>query len=424
MKKMLIAVMFVSFFGAVYAEELLVNPPLEFNDTPVRTALDTIFLKAGNVPYSIEIPSGTEMGLVTLKLTEETALEPLLKLILEPRGLNFKKDSGGVYHIRRNQVIYEAAPVKVTKLYAFTSASEITDAIQRASEWKRRRVAPSIVENGFEYFGNTGVSGPKAPFLEPILAFKEEPFVSAAKKLFEKGGGRRYVFELSDPQSYGTVSAEWKSPVHFHKALSSVLGPKGLAFYVDGDSVYHIVDAETTPLKNLLVSYPRPEPFVFLSESEKTVFKSPNKEFYFDPPIDLSGLSAKEALKNIFKKASIYYGWLEDKKLRERMALPVSFKLEKRLELKELLKAVLEPLGLKYIECKSGNYCILDKEINLRIIAKTYALTYRSASSMVEPVRAGISPFGKVEVDEINNSLIVTDDESIFGLIENLIMNY
>ena len=96
MKKVLIALSALMLCGVLSAQEIFVEPPLEFSDTPVRTALDTIFLKAGNVPYSIEIPTGTEMGLVTLKLTEKTELEALLKLILEPRSLEFKKDAGGV----------------------------------------------------------------------------------------------------------------------------------------------------------------------------------------------------------------------------------------------------------------------------------------------------------------------------------------
>ncbi len=124
MKKVLIALAALAMCGVVMAQEVFVEPPLEFTDTLVKTALDTIFLKAGNVPFSIEIPTGTEIGLVTLKLTEKTELEALLKLILIPRNLDFKKDAGGVYHITKKSVeAAAAAPARVTKLFALTYAT-------------------------------------------------------------------------------------------------------------------------------------------------------------------------------------------------------------------------------------------------------------------------------------------------------------
>ena len=101
MKKVLIALAALLLCGVVSAQNVYVEPPLEFSDTPVRTALDTIFMKAGNVPYSIEITNPAEVPPVTLKLTERQELEALLKLVLDTRNLEFKKDSGGVYHISK-----------------------------------------------------------------------------------------------------------------------------------------------------------------------------------------------------------------------------------------------------------------------------------------------------------------------------------
>jgi len=124
MKKLMLIAAALIICSAVMAQEVYVEPPLEFSDTPVRTALDTIFLKAGNVPYSIEIPNGSDMGLVTLKLTEKTELEALLRLILDPRGLDYKKDNGGVYHVtKKSGETSNAVPTKVTKLYALTYAT-------------------------------------------------------------------------------------------------------------------------------------------------------------------------------------------------------------------------------------------------------------------------------------------------------------
>ena len=119
---MVLALALVAFAAA--AQNVYVEPPLEFSDTPVRTALDTIFMKAGNVPYSIEITNPAEVPPVTLKLTERQELEALLKLVLDTRNLEFKKDAGGVYHISKvGGSVKAAAPAKVTKLFALTYAT-------------------------------------------------------------------------------------------------------------------------------------------------------------------------------------------------------------------------------------------------------------------------------------------------------------
>ena len=124
MKKVLIALAALLLCGVASAQSVFVEPPLEFSDTPVRTALDTIFMKAGNVPYSIEITNPAEVPPVTLKLTERQELEALLKLVLDTRNLEFKKDSGGVYHISKvGGGVKPATVAKVTKLFALTYAT-------------------------------------------------------------------------------------------------------------------------------------------------------------------------------------------------------------------------------------------------------------------------------------------------------------
>ena len=124
MKKVLIALAALLLCGVVSAQNVYVEPPLEFSDTPVRTALDTIFMKAGNVPYSIEITNPAEVPPVTLKLTERQELEALLKLVLDSRNLEFKKDAGGVYHISKVGAAAKTTSVaKVTKLFALTYAT-------------------------------------------------------------------------------------------------------------------------------------------------------------------------------------------------------------------------------------------------------------------------------------------------------------
>jgi type II secretory pathway component GspD/PulD (secretin) len=121
MKKILVGfiVMLVSVVGLA---EVYVEPPLEFTDTPIKTALETIFMKAG-VSYSIDITDIASLGSVTLKLTEKTELEALLNLILQPKGLEFQKDASNVYHIKKPGPSTVAATPRITKLYALTYAT-------------------------------------------------------------------------------------------------------------------------------------------------------------------------------------------------------------------------------------------------------------------------------------------------------------
>ncbi|MFH1824066.1 MAG: secretin N-terminal domain-containing protein [Candidatus Firestonebacteria bacterium] len=124
MKKILIGCMLMLVSSIGWAQtQVYVEPPLEFTDTPIKTALETIFLKAGVVSYSIEVSNMENLGLVTLKLTERTELEALLTLVLQPKGLEFKKDEGGVYHIKKQGAVGVILTPRITKLYALTYAT-------------------------------------------------------------------------------------------------------------------------------------------------------------------------------------------------------------------------------------------------------------------------------------------------------------
>jgi len=106
---------------ALAAEAKFVEPPIDFPNTPVKVALETVFLKSG-VQYSIDVDDITTFGNVTLTINEKQELETVLSLILEPKNLEFKVDASGIYHIKKKEK-GDATPPRVTKLYALTYAT-------------------------------------------------------------------------------------------------------------------------------------------------------------------------------------------------------------------------------------------------------------------------------------------------------------
>jgi len=104
---------------SIFCETKYVEAPLEFTNTPLKLAIETVFLKAG-VKYSIE-KELTHYGNVTLTITQKQDLDTILNLILEPKNLRFKVDADKVYHI--GYFIdheYCGGNRKVTKLYPLT----------------------------------------------------------------------------------------------------------------------------------------------------------------------------------------------------------------------------------------------------------------------------------------------------------------
>ena len=116
MKKILAVIMT---FAAVSWAQVFVEPPIDFPNTPLKIALETVFLKAG-AQYSIDVDL-SNYGPATLTINEKTELETLLNLLLEPKGLSFVKE-GAIYKIRKKEKD-TSGPPRVTKLYALTYAT-------------------------------------------------------------------------------------------------------------------------------------------------------------------------------------------------------------------------------------------------------------------------------------------------------------
>ncbi|OGF47974.1 MAG: hypothetical protein A2452_04785 [Candidatus Firestonebacteria bacterium RIFOXYC2_FULL_39_67] len=101
--KTLIIIMVLT--GALFSEQIFVEPPIDFSNTPVKVAIETLFLKAG-AKYLIEVNLST-YGSVTMLFKERQELDELLKLILESKKLDFEKDKAGIYHIKTGKAINE-----------------------------------------------------------------------------------------------------------------------------------------------------------------------------------------------------------------------------------------------------------------------------------------------------------------------------
>ncbi|MCX5776073.1 MAG: hypothetical protein NTX32_00330 [Candidatus Firestonebacteria bacterium] len=119
MKKVMVMLMVLSVFAI--GAPIYVEPPIDFPNTPVKLALETVFMKTG-VQYSIDVEDIDSYGKVTLTITERHELETVLNLLLEPKNLEFVKDAGSIYHIKK-KAKETTSVVRVTKLYALTYAT-------------------------------------------------------------------------------------------------------------------------------------------------------------------------------------------------------------------------------------------------------------------------------------------------------------
>ena len=86
--------------GAVFGA-IMVKPPVDLKNVPLKSALEIVFGKTGvsfEVDKNLKFESGQK---VTLYVGDETQLDFVLKLILDPKGLVYEVDNKGIYHIRK-----------------------------------------------------------------------------------------------------------------------------------------------------------------------------------------------------------------------------------------------------------------------------------------------------------------------------------
>ena len=100
-----------------------VEPPLDFEDTDLKTALISVFVKTG-VQYAFD---GEVSGKATIHLSEKMSLDDLLHTLLDPKGFFWDKDKIGVYHIGKSGVgaVEKPAEAKIliTRIYPLVWAN-------------------------------------------------------------------------------------------------------------------------------------------------------------------------------------------------------------------------------------------------------------------------------------------------------------
>ena len=270
---------------------IFVEPPIEFPKTPIKVALETLFLKTG-VQYSIDISDLSGYGNVTLTINERQELDTVLALILEPKNLTFIVDAAGIYHI----IVKESVKLpdnRITKQYPLTyiTAGEIVN---------DENIKKLLTKNGFLtqgdgneimitnepsvlasfekiikiidvpdhanklvtvkellkvfyklYFPNdTENEGEKQPvkYVEPPIDFPNTPLSVALEAMF-LGGANCISIDVPDISSYGNVSYTFNKKQDFNTSLSAILELKGLTFRVDEKGICHIIKKPDSPEK-------------------------------------------------------------------------------------------------------------------------------------------------------------------------------
>lgn len=274
----------------------------------------------------------------------------------------------------------------------------------------------------------TGFAGQKQPFIEPPFIINNESFENALEILFARAGDNiKYSIEVPDAKTYGTVNVKFMDTVHLKIALNSVLEPKGLVFYVDKDSVYHIVECDKEAELYISEKPLNTEQFKFLSEEEKKIYGENknlvNKKYYFEPPLEFVNMRVCDVLKEIFKTTSVKYDWYYDWTfdLRFEKNQRINFKIEKNTGLDDILKAILSPLDFKFIKDYNGKYCILPKDKEIKMVTKLYPVTHENAIYLVRQICGVLTRNGRIEKDNNSNSIIVTDEEKHHEGVVNLL---
>ncbi|MEI7904303.1 MAG: hypothetical protein WCI43_02680 [Candidatus Firestonebacteria bacterium] len=357
MKKYLLFSLLVVCSVSCFAAENLIDPPVRFAGTPLRTALDLLFLKAKGVPYVIDTRSEKLNAPVFVKMNRPSSVEDLLTLLLAPNGLIFSKSQEGIYHIDEGEFTFDKKIIK--KL--------------------RRKTPPEEIEAFFD--------------------FNNAPLLLAIEKICEPAG-------VSYVVSGGNSSAG-NYPVNFRympgkkikveTLLGIILKPAGLVcrrFEYGIEGVYNIrAKAENEAWE----------------EVKESVLHTTLRDVLLAGPVKLSGIQLLNGLERLFLKA----GQKFESDVKEIGSYGGMFyNSEKDVLLSAALKDILEPLGLAtYYNTHKDSVHIC--RAGVRRAEISYQDIYESGSldflAMLERVRAALSKDGKLSFDDEEEVLIVAD---------------
>ncbi len=381
MKRFLLVLMFLLASGIVYCKTLYVEAPIDFPNTPVKVAIETLFLKTG-AQYSFEVtdPPMSVYGNVTLYIRERHELDTVLALILKPKNLSFNVDASGIYHIKKKS---NTPPVKIiAKQYSLTyiTADEIANDENIKKLLTKNGVLtqgdgneiiitnePSVLQS-FEkiikivdvpdhanklealkellkvfynlYFPKdvekeeTKKEQPMK-YVEPPTSTFDTPIKIALESLF-KDAKVSYVIDTPLDENMRTSDASIKKEDltkkdGLEKALKRILEWKELTFSVDEKGVYHIQKKDTTS----------------------------HKEIFIEPPIDFQDTPLKVSLESIFLNVAKFVIDVPDISEYGNVTMRITEKQEQ----KDVLTLILEPKGLTYWVDAIGVVHIIKKPV-------------------------------------------------------------
>jgi len=364
-----------------------VEPPIEFKDTPIKIAIETVFLKTG-VCYSIEVQDLTTYGTVSLIINEKIELDKFLTLILEIKNLTFAVDEKGVYHIKKKvkeqkkrisidfpntpirkaleEVFKMADVVFVIEVPGIESYGNITLVFSEPQELDTilycildPRTLTFTVDSNGKYRIKKKSEKSKLPlkYVEPPIDFQNTPVKIAIETVFLKAGVQ-YSIEIADLTAFGNVTLAITERQELDTMLALILEPKNLQFIVDASGIYHVMKKEkdnSAPprVTKLYAITDATAGGAFIGDEKDLQAYYQKKdggldEYYVLPPLDLKNTPIKTALEVVFAKAG-----LQDIKFLGDPDVNVTVSIKEKTPLNVLIIEILKDANVK-IENKSG----------------------------------------------------------------------
>ena len=297
-------------FSAKKISGFVVPPPLDYNNTPLKTVLETVFMSLPEVPYVFDLEEAELDGNVNFSFNKKMTLEEFLSVVLKAKAVTFYRDDSDIFHIIKRSDFEKAAAVKSSTFMGKRTVRDIVrDTEEKELKEKNERELLEEVNKEKYTAGPLELSDAKlSEFLTKTLA-------------------GAYVLDVKDVDIYGTVDIRITSRIDLDRLLKMVLEPKGLKAEKDTSGIYHIKEDTRKLLEK---KYP-------LANEDL---------FYLEPVIEFKDAPLKTALEAIYMKSG-RSSFVLDVDWRN---LPVKINMfsKQRLDIVSILKILLEPNGLTF----------------------------------------------------------------------------
>lgn len=351
------------------------EPPLEFNDVPLKTALEAIYMKTGKYSFVLDVDSGKLPFKINMVSKQRINIVTLLKILLEPNGLTFYKDSIGIVHIIKSDGTWEhpASPVLPEEKYQ--------------------------VEVQKIYF-------------DPPFEYYDIPVKKVLKEIFEKSG-LSYALEVINMDDFGKVNICLNERTQLETILVTLLDYRGLTFELDERGMVHIKEAVKQKTVEILPEVEEK------SEISKRTDKYLEKTMGELGLCDLKGLPYKEGLIKVFSSIGRIF--------TDTLVTDVSVYGEITAEINGgktagvILREILQPKGLTFFINANGVYNIVKSGSREKYTAKRIYNYENSGIPLVDLktyISKKITKEGKLEIDDSSKTLTITDTPEKIDEIE------